>query len=230
MAVGTREERRRLSPKSCRADFLLGTHLPSETRTLAAKVDDALRKAYARCFGADLLNAEGTWERQEDPTFHRDLMGLKASAGGGGYRNTARRAAFINAIANALPQMMGNETRQPPWPSLENVLGADSFKKNDVDTCWQTFFDSGSVWAIEFKSEIARIKELRAQAIVAAGREAMPNEIFDRPDNSFLPVNNDRLLAAVLAGTRLCRRHEAPFHNLSTTCPDGVRTGRRNRL
>ena len=67
----------------CRADFLLGMHLPSETRTLAAKVDDALRKAYARCFGADLLNAEGTWERQEDPTFHRDLMGLKASAGGG---------------------------------------------------------------------------------------------------------------------------------------------------
>ena len=46
----------------------------------------------------------------------------------------------------------------------------------------------------------------------------------------FLPVNHDRLLAAVLAGTRLCRRHEAPFHNLSTTCPDGVRTGRRNRL
>ena len=169
----------------CRADFLLGTHLPSETRTLAAKVDDALRKAYARCFGADLLNAEGTWERQEDPTFHRDLMGLKASAGGGGYRNTARRAAFINTIANALPQMMGNETRQPLWSSLENVLGADSFKKNDVDTCWQTFFDSGSVWATEFKSEIARIKELRAQAIAAAGREATPNEIFDRPDNSF---------------------------------------------
>ena len=88
----------------CRADFLLGTHLPSETRTLAAKVDDAMRKAYARCFGVDPLNAEDIWERQEDPTFHRDLMGLKASAGGVGYRNTARRAAFINAIANALPQ------------------------------------------------------------------------------------------------------------------------------
>ena len=82
-------------------------------------------------------------------------MGLKASAGGGGYRNTARRAAFINAIANALPKMMGNETRQPLWSSLESVLGADSLKKNDVDTCWQTFFDSGSEWAIEFKSEIA---------------------------------------------------------------------------
>ena len=45
-----------------------------------------------------------------------------------------------------------------------------------------------------------------------------------------LPVNNDRLLAAVLAGTGLCRRHKAPFHNLSTTCPDGARTGRRNRV
>ena len=108
-------------------------------------MDDVLRKAYARCFGADLLNAEDTWERQEDPTFHRDLMGLKASAGGGGYRNTARRAAFINAIANALPQMMGNETRQPLWPSLENVLGAGFLKKTNVDKYWQTFFDSGSV-------------------------------------------------------------------------------------
>ena len=39
--------------------------------------------------------------------------------------------------------------------------------------------------ATEFKSEVARIKELRAQAIVAAGREATPNEVFDRPDNSF---------------------------------------------
>ena len=32
-------------------------------------------------------------------------------------------------ILNALPQVMGNETRQPLWSSLENVLGADSFKK-----------------------------------------------------------------------------------------------------
>ena len=65
------------------------------------------------------------------------------------------------------------------------MLRAGSFKKTNVDTCWQTFFDLGSVWATEFKTEIARIKELRAQAIVAAGREATPNEIFDRPDNSF---------------------------------------------
>ena len=82
--------------------------------------------------------------------------------------------AFINALANALPQMMGNETRQPLWPSLENVLGDDYFKQTNVNTCWETFFDSGSEWATEFKTEIARIKELRAQAIVAARREATP--------------------------------------------------------
>jgi hypothetical protein len=43
-----------------RADYLPGTHLPSETRTLAAKVDEALRKAYARCLSTDLLNPDGT--------------------------------------------------------------------------------------------------------------------------------------------------------------------------
>ena len=79
-------------------------------------------------------------------------MGLKANAGGMGYRSTTRRALFINALAIALPQMMGNERTQPLWPSLAGVLGADSF--NHVKTCWQTFFDSGSEWAAEFKSEI----------------------------------------------------------------------------
>ena len=141
-----------------RADYLLGTHLPSETRTLAAKVDEALRKAYARCLSTDLLNPDGTWKSQEDPTFHRDLMGLKANAGGMGYRNTTRRALFINALANALPKMMGNERTKPLWPSLADALGADSFRKNHVDTCLQTLLDSGSEWAAEFKSEIKRDK------------------------------------------------------------------------
>ena len=63
-------------------------------------------------------------------------MGLKANAGGMGYRNTTRRALFINALANALPQMMGNERTQLLWQSLVDVPGADSFKKNQVDTCW----------------------------------------------------------------------------------------------
>jgi len=65
------------------------------------------------------------------------------------------------------------------------VLGADSSKKNRVETCWQIFFDSGSEWAAEFKSEIKRVKELRALAITAAGLETPANEIFDKPDNGF---------------------------------------------
>ena len=113
--------------------FLLGTHLPSETRTLAAKVDDFLRKAYARCFGANLLYADGTWERQEDPAFYRDLIGLKASAGRVGYRSLTCRAAFINVLTNVLLQMMGNWTRQPLWSSLENIFEIDSFKKTSFD-------------------------------------------------------------------------------------------------
>jgi hypothetical protein len=162
-----------------RAGYLPGTHLPSETRTLAAKVDEALRKTYARCLSTDLLNPDGTWESQEDSAFHRDLMGLKANAGGMGYRKTARRALFINALANALPTMIGSKRTQPLWPSLADALGADSFKKNHGDTCWQTLLDSGSEWAAEFKSEIKRVKELRARAITASGLETPANEIFD---------------------------------------------------
>jgi len=66
----------------CRADYLLGTHLPSETRDLTERVDASLRKAYARCFRVDLLNPEGTWDNQVDPTFHRNFTMLRTSHGG----------------------------------------------------------------------------------------------------------------------------------------------------
>ena len=46
-----------------RVDYILSTHLPSETRHLAEAVDAALRKAYCRSFGFDVLGDEGTWRR-----------------------------------------------------------------------------------------------------------------------------------------------------------------------
>ena len=49
----------------CRVEYLLGIHLPSETRCLANKVHEALRKAYARCFGTDLSNLEGHMEQPD---------------------------------------------------------------------------------------------------------------------------------------------------------------------
>ena len=42
-----------------RVDYLVAVHLPEHTQQLAAATDEALRKAYARTFGADMLNPEG---------------------------------------------------------------------------------------------------------------------------------------------------------------------------
>jgi len=78
-----------------------------------------------------------------------------------GYRNTARRALFVNSMASAIPRMMGCDGEQPLWESLGNILGADSFQGDNKKTCWQTFFDSGSAWGTEFESEIKRLKALR---------------------------------------------------------------------
>ena len=195
----------------CRVEYLLGTHLPSETRTLADRVDAALQKAYSRCFGVDLLEPNGTWQNQQDPTFHRDLMGLKAKNGGMGYRNTARRALFVNSVASAIPQMMGCDGEQPLWASLGNILGADSFHGDNKKTCWQTFFDSGSAWGAEFESEIKRLKALRNDSLVAAERHLDPptHEIFDQPDNCF--------------GLRIDKLHRRLFNDIRSHDAEAMR-------
>jgi hypothetical protein len=38
--------------------------------------------------------------------------------------------------------MIGDGTRPGLWPSLETVLGADSFKEDNEATRWETFFAS----------------------------------------------------------------------------------------
>jgi len=40
-------------------DYIPSVQLASQTRRLAAVVDEALRKAYVRALGADILNPEG---------------------------------------------------------------------------------------------------------------------------------------------------------------------------
>ena len=171
----------------CRADFLLETHLPSLTRNLARSVDEALRGAYATAFGIDILNPEGHLRNQRDPTFLRDLAGLKAKAGGCGYRNTERRAVFLNALNNALPQIAGTESAPTLWPELVTLLGEDSFKKDNEETRWQAFFASDSAWATEMQSEITRVKGLRNAALAEAGLSASPPEhaVFDASPMGF---------------------------------------------
>ena len=171
----------------CRADFLLETHLPSLTRNLARNVDDALRGAYTKAFGFDILDSNGQSTGERDPTFLRDLAGLKAKDGGCGYRNTERRAVFLNTLNNVLPQMTGDGKKPGLWPSLATVLGADSFKEGNEATRWETFFASESAWAMELESEIERVKSLRVEALNADGRSSNPpaHKIFDVPSAGF---------------------------------------------
>jgi hypothetical protein len=171
----------------CRADFLLETHLPSLTRDLARAVDEALRGAYTRAFGVDILDPDGQTPGELDPTFLRDLTGLKAKAGGCGFRNTERRAVFLNTLNNTLPQMVGTSSTPGLWPSLAPILGADSFKEGHEETRWQAFFSSESRWAQELEAEIERVKALRQSALTAAGRSANKpaSEVFDAPTEGF---------------------------------------------
>ena len=171
----------------CRADFLLETHLPSLTRNLTKGVDAALRRAYSMAFGADLLDPNGQVAGEQDPTFIRDLMELKANAGGGGYRRTERRAPFLNNLNKALPQMAGNGDSSALWPSLSDVLGS-AIPHTDIEGGrWATFFQSGSQWAAEMQSEIERVTSLYTDALAAAGRDAATTEstVFKTPVENF---------------------------------------------
>ena len=47
-------------------------------------MDAALRRACTVAFGKDMLHPEEEFPEQQDPTFTRNLMGLKMSHGGGG--------------------------------------------------------------------------------------------------------------------------------------------------
>ena len=72
----------------CRADFLLETHLPSLTRDLARAVDDALRGAYTKAFGFDILGPNGQCPGERDPTLPGGTQGQ-----GGGVRLPQHRTA-----------------------------------------------------------------------------------------------------------------------------------------
>jgi len=166
-----------------RVDFLLETHLPSLTRSLARATDEALSKAYIKAFGFNVLDPNGQRPGEQDPSFLRDLAGLKAGAGGCGYRNVERRAPFLNTLNIILPQMVGGKS--PLWPTLAAVIGENSFDEVNKDRRWNTFWNSGSEFAAEHKSEVLRIMELRAKAALATGKAPPESSIFDVPAEGF---------------------------------------------
>ena len=173
-----------------RVDYVLSVHLPSQTRQLVAAVDEALRKAYARALGADILNPAGDHPEQPDPTFTRDRFSLKHSLGGGGFRLTAGRIPFLNSLFNALPAISGSTAQAPLWPSLAHIVGDRSIydkDSNPEEQCWTTFFASECRMAREMKEEIARTRHLYGEALESAGLAANPPQsaVFDRPDEGF---------------------------------------------
>ena len=173
-----------------RVDYLVAVHLPEHTQQLAAATDEALRKAYARTFGADMLNPEGDFEGQRDPKFTADRLAQKCKQGGMGHRPMGDRAPFFTAISSALPQMSGSPTEEPLWASLSAVIGDRAVydKANKPETaCWATFLASGSRLAVAFQGEIDRLRGMRQAAIESAGLTATPpkSTIFDAPDAGF---------------------------------------------
>ena len=162
-------------------DYILGTHLPSETRLLAEAVDAALRKAYCRSFGFDVLGEEGAFQGQEDPTFIKDLAGIKSKFGGCGFRQTTQRAPFMGVMANIIPQF------GTLWPSLTSITGTDCQTKEGKATAWAKFFASGGEHAVAFKDEIERVKSLHTSALASAGLTDNPpvSELFKSQTEGF---------------------------------------------
>jgi hypothetical protein len=89
------------------ADFVAATNRPSQTALFRAKIDVALRHAYAAVVDVDVLEPSGhDANLHEDPAFTRDLFGLKINQGGGGFRPYSERVNFLNCMNNILPQML----------------------------------------------------------------------------------------------------------------------------
>ena len=171
-------------------DYVLSVHLPSQTRRLAVAVDVSLREAYARSLGADILNPEGDYPEQLDPTFTRDRFSQKYSLGGGGFRLTAERIPFLNPLFSALPATSGSAAQAPLWPFLAQIVGGRGIYDKDSKPekrCWAIFFASECRMAREMKEEIARIRHLRGEELVSAGLAANPPQsaVFGQPHEGF---------------------------------------------
>ena len=170
-----------------RVGYFLGTHLPEQTRELAEAVDATLRKCYLVCFGTDLLNPEGQRGSrfQEDPSFVRDLFGLKIRLGGGGYRRTTRRAPFLNNLNNVAPQLVSSASAPGLWQSLATVLGDDSFNDANEKQRRAALYASGSCFEEALKAEWQRLQQLRTEAMAATGAQDATKSILDADHNSF---------------------------------------------
>jgi hypothetical protein len=168
------------------ADYVCATNRPSQTKLFRAKIDVALRTAYADVVGVDILNPRGHDDNlHEDREFTRDLFMLKINQGGGGFRPYSERINFLNCLNNILPQMLDavpkeGATRKGLWTSHTDWIGPNSFDEVNELTRWSQFFsNTGSVIAQELQSEIGRVTRLYLDAIEPLGID--PDTETDSP-------------------------------------------------
>jgi hypothetical protein len=116
------------------ADFVVAaTNRPSQTAFFRAKIDVALRDAYATVVGVDALDPSGhDANLHEDAAFTRGLFGLKTNQGGGGFRPYSKRINFLNCMSNILPQILDmvpkeGDPKRGLWTSLTERLDRPEF-------------------------------------------------------------------------------------------------------
>ena len=173
----------------CRIDYLCQTHLPSLTKALVQRVDEALQAAYSKVLGYDVLDPFGVPRPDgtrplKDPGFIRARARLKTKHGGIGFRPHDERYPFLNALHTTIPSMAGGP--HPLWEELAGVLGkGDAFNPEAKHRRWTHFFGSGSTFAAELRSEIQRAKDTFTATRTAAGVEPTPHHIFDAEVDAF---------------------------------------------
>ena len=157
-----------------RADYILSTNLPSDSHAFSSTIDDATATAYSNILDPGLLSDTSADPHfPDDPSFTRDRFHLKTSRGGGGYRPIqSHRTPFLNCLNNILPQCLDAPVGDPQqtirpglWPSLTSILGNNSFHPDNAEHRWQFFFNSGSPYGTELKSEWTRLQDLKAELI-----------------------------------------------------------------
>ena len=132
------------------------------------RVDEALRLAYTKVHGYDVLDPAGV-QRPDgsgpaaDAALTSATARLKVRHGGLGFRPHVERYPMLNALHTIVPSMVGGE--QPLWGELVGVLGdAGAFEPAGKARRWTTFFGSGSAFGTELRSEIWRARRTFQEA------------------------------------------------------------------
>ena len=172
-------------------DYICATNRSCQTLFFRRELDKALRESYRFIYHVDLLDPDGHELILQDPAFVRDLFCLKMSQCGGGYRPYIDRFNFLNAINNALPQMIdrldqkSGTTIKGYWSSVLTArIGAGSFDLSDeaAKTRLATFLGNvHSGISADLSSEIARAKVSWLEALESAGIDPESGFLKDSP-------------------------------------------------